>query len=206
MLAWKGILNIELTPNIQMVASVMYNCILRPSQETSNGSPVAHSQSAAGHVLQNANATPRLFNVIAPWHKCPIMSDPLAQFQNTWWVLVMSADWSEMNLRRAKMLVPWSVFCFLVVKGKHLPPFSCSTWFDLPSCHHLPTHSQGARIPLVPEFSHLPKRRRTIDCFAAPQKSTSRAFQRNKCQPWLSLAFGAENMHVVDALDNSILK
>ena len=89
-----------------------------------------------------------------------------------------SADWSEMNLRRAKMLVPWSVF--LLVKGKHLTPFSFSTCRPIPAI--TVANSQGAGIPPVPEFSHLLKRRRTIDCFAVPQKSTCRAFQRNKCQ------------------------
>ena len=48
---------------------------------------------------------------------CP--SEPRSISKPPWWVLVMSADWSEMNLRRAKMLVPWSVF-WLKVNILHL--------------------------------------------------------------------------------------
>ena len=196
--------------------------ILRPSQKSLsgslNGSPVAHSQSTAGHVLQNANATPRRDRVVS--NHVRVFTRSISK--PPWWVLGMSAvpwqkerylmnsaDWSEINLRRAKNACP--LVCFLVVKGKHLTPFSFSTCKPIPAitvAPRFPTQPRckdttGARVLTSTEketHNRLFRCPTEINLSGIPTKQMS---ERNY-EPHPDWCFPSlENMHVVDALDNS---
>lgn len=196
--------------------------ILRPSQKSLsgslNGSPVAYSQSTAGHVLQNANATPRRDRVVS--NHVRVFTRSISK--PPWWVLGMSAvpwqkerylmnsaDWSEINLRRAKNACP--LVCFLVVKGKHLTPFSFSTCKPIPAitvAPRFPTQPRckdttGARVLTSTEketHNRLFRCPTEINLSGIPTKQMS---ERNY-EPHPDWCFPSlENMHVVDALDNS---
>lgn len=139
-----------------------------------------------------------------------------------WWVLGMSAvpwqkerylmnsaDWSEINLRRAKNACP--LVCFLVVKGKHLTPFSFSTCKPIPAitvAPRFPTQPRckdttGARVLTSTEketHNRLFRCPTEINLSGIPTKQMS---ERNY-EPHPDWCFPSlENMHVVDALDNS---